>query len=1012
MTTANRSATAEPISPARLAALEADLRRRMRGEVRFDAASRAMYSTDASNYRQVPIGVVIPRDEEDIIAAVAVARQHDAPVLARGGGTSLAGQCCNVAVVIDCSKYVNRVLEIDPDRRLARVQPGTILDDLRNAAVQQYGLTFGPDPATHNHCTLGGMLGNNSCGVHAVMAGRTADNVHELDILTYDGTRMTVGPTSPEELERLAALPGRVGEIYRGLRNVRDGHAEEIRRRYPDIPRRVSGYNLDELLPEHGFNVARALVGSEGTCAMILGATLKLVPNPKERVLCVLGYEDVFHAADHVTEIMKHGPIGLEGIDRRLIENMGKKHLHLDDIGYLPPGNGWLLVEFGADSKDEAEQQARDMLEALGDDGPTREILVDDKKQSDVWDVRESGLGATARVPGEPDAWPGWEDAAVPPERLGEYLREYQQLYDRYGYHGALYGHFGQGCVHTRTDFDLLTAEGLQRYRAFVGEAAALVVSMGGSLSGEHGDGQSRAELLPKMFGHEIVGAFREFKSVWDPAWKMNPGKVVDPHGIISDLRLGTEYDPPARKTYFQFPEDDGSFIRGALRCVGVGRCRRLDADSPEGSTMCPSFMVTREEKDSTRGRARLLFEVLNGRPPAEGWRDDGMRDALDLCLACKGCKNDCPVNVDMATYKAEYLSHYYERRLRPRTAYSLGLIYWWARAASHAPRVVNFFSQTPGLRWIAKKVAGIAQERQIPAFAHEPFSTAFQGAGDAGAPRVILWPDTFNNYIYPGALNAAAAALADAGYCVVIPRTSLCCGRPLYDYGMLETAKGLLRQTLEELRPEIEAGTPIVGVEPSCVAVFRDELVNLFPHDQMARRLSQQTFVLSEFLVKADYRPPQLDRRAIVHGHCHHKAVMGLEDEREMLERLGLDFEVLASGCCGMAGSFGFEAEHYETSIAVGEHSLLPVVRKADRDALVITNGFSCREQIRQGTPRDAMTLGEVIQLALGQRVGAAPSPRTRPARADMPAAVHERRAVPEPAGAGDRGARSGGDD
>ncbi|HEY7293832.1 MAG TPA: FAD-linked oxidase C-terminal domain-containing protein [Dehalococcoidia bacterium] len=950
-------------------ALAAALRRVVRGEVRFDDGSRALYATDASNYRQIPIGVVVPRTDNDIVATVDLCRRFGAPLLARGGGTSLAGQCCNVAVVLDCAKYLRRVLEIDPERRLARVQPGTVLDDLRDAA-ERHQLTFGPDPATHDHNTLGGMIGNNSCGVHSIQAGMTSDNVEELEVLTYDGLRLRVGPTPEEELQRIVAAGGRRGEIYRRLRELRDRHANEIRRGFPDIPRRVSGYNLPALLSERGFNLARALTGSEGSCVTILEATLRLVHSPPHRALALLGYPDIYSAADAVPRIMAHGPIGLEGFDAVMTDDMRRKQLDVQELSLLPHGRGWLLVEFGGEEQGEAEQKAQALIDALAQGGQAPDaVLVGDRtKQARIWRVREAALGATAQVPGEKPYWPGWEDSAVAPERFGAYLRDLRGLLDRNGYRGSFYGHFGQGCLHTRIDFDLETAAGIRRFRSFVQDAADLVVRHGGSLSGEHGDGQSRAELLPRMFSPELMQAFHEFKAIWDPENRMNPGKVVAPHRVDENLRLGTGYRPPAVKTYFQFPDDGGSFARATLRCVGVGKCRREG-----GGTMCPSYMVTHEEEHSTRGRARLLFEMLQGEAIRGGWRDEAVRGALDLCLACKGCKGDCPVNVDMATYKAEFLSHYYARRLRPRSAYAFGLIYWWARLAAKAPGLANFTTQTPLLRVIAQRVAGVAPARHIPRFAARTFREQFadRRSGKQSGRRVILWPDTFNNHFHPETALAAVEVLETAGFRVELPRRSLCCGRPLYDYGFLGLAKKLLRQIVDELRPAITAGVPVVGLEPSCVAVFRDELVNLFPHDADARRLSAQTFLLSEFLDREakSFELPRLRRRALAHGHCHHKAIMGMGAEQRLLRRLGLDLREPDDGCCGMAGAFGFEREHYDVSIRAGERVLLPAVRAANADDLIIADGFSCREQIEQTTGRHALHLAEVLRLALHEQ-------------------------------------------
>jgi FAD/FMN-containing dehydrogenase/Fe-S oxidoreductase len=950
-------------------ALAAKLRAQVRGEVRFDEGSRALYATDSSNYRQVPIGVVIPRDVDDVTNAIAVCQLHGAPILVRGAGTSLAGQCCNVAVIIDMSKYMNSVIEIDPQNRLARIQPGIILDDLRYAA-EQFHLTFGPDPATHHYCTLGGMIGNDSCGAHSVMAGKTVDNIEELEILTYDGLRMRVGKTSDEELERIIKEGGRRGEIYAGLKALRDKYAHLIRERYPRLPRRVSGYNLDQLLPENGFHVARALVGTENTCVTVLEATVRLVASPPARALLVLGYPDIYSACDDIMEILTHHPIALEGMDDLLIENAKRKNLLSSDIALLPAGGGWFLVEFGSDTMQESIVRARGLMEALKHKHilPDMKLFDQPDEVEKIWSIREAGVGATGSVSGEKPVWPGWEDSAVPPDHVGGYLRDLHRLLMQYDYRWAFYGHFGQGCIHTRISFDLETKTGIQKFRSFMNEAADLVIRYHGSLSGEHGDGQARAELLPKMFGVEIVDAYREFKAIWDPGWKMNPGKVVDASPLDANLRLGTSYHPPQPKTHFSFVEDEGSLARATLRCIGVGKCRKL-----EGGTMCPSFMATREEQHSTRGRSRLLFEMLQGNPLGGGFRSEAVKDAFDLCLACKGCKSECPVNVDIATYKAEFLSHYYKGRLRPMTSYSMGLIHRWARIAAPMPALANFFTQTPLLRNIVKRVAGIAPERQIPVFAPQTFKQWFRkrSAQNEGQPKVILWPDTFNNHFHPQIAIAAVEVLEAAGFQVEVPQQSLCCGRPLYDHGMLVTAKRLLQNILDTLRPQIKEGVPVIGLEPSCVAVFRDELLNLFPNDEDAKRLSQQTFFFSEFLARhaGHYQLPQMHCKAVVHRHCHHTAIMKMTDEEAILSKLSLDYTILDSGCCGMAGAFGFERNHYDLSIKVGERVLLPAVRSADTNSLIIANGFSCREQITQLTGRRTLHLAEVIQMAISSR-------------------------------------------
>jgi FAD/FMN-containing dehydrogenase/Fe-S oxidoreductase len=947
-------------------ALEGALRAHLRGEVRFDSGGRALYATDGSNYRQVPIGVVLPRDVDDVIATIALAREYGAPILCRGSGTSLAGQCCNVAVVLDFTKYMNQILEIDPERRIARVQPGVVLDNLRNAA-EKHHLTFGPDPASHDRCTLGGMIGNNSCGVHSVMAGKTDENIEALDVLTYDGLRMSVGRTTDAELGQIIREGGRRGEIYAGLKGLRDKYSSLVRQKYPNIPRRVSGYNLNYLLPENDFNVARALIGAEGTCVTVLQATCRLVQSPPSRVLLLIAYPDIFLCADHVPEVLAHKPIGLEGIDDLLVEYTRRRGINTEGLALLPEGGGWLLAEFGAATIAEAEAQASGLMEQLGKspNPPQMRLFTDQKQIRRVWEVRESSLGVISYVPGEDLTWEGWEDSAVAPEELGQYLRELRKLMNSFNYRGTLYGHFGDGCVHNRTNFDLESKDGIAKFRRFMEEAADLVVSYGGSISGEHGDGQARAELLPRMFGDELLQAFREFKAIWDPAWKMNPGKVIEPYRMDENLRLGAGYNPWQPETHFKFPKDQGSLARATLRCVGVGKCRH-----DEGGVMCPSFRVTRDEEHSTRGRAHLLWEMGQGDVVRDGWRDETVKESLDLCLSCKGCKSDCPVSVDLATYKAEFLSHYHEGRLRPRSHYAFANIDVWARLASNVPGLVNLTTQLPFLRDIAKIAAGMPQQRSVPAFAPQTFRAWFQRRqprNPEGA-LVTLWPDTFNNYFLPDTAKAAVEVLEAAGFRVGIPDAILCCGRPLYDFGMLDRAKRLLLKTLDTLVFEIEAEIPIVVLEPSCAAVFRDELINLFPDDERAHKLSRHAFLLSEFLEKeaADFELPNLPAKALVHGHCHHKSVMKMTDEESVLTRMGVDWNAPAPGCCGMAGSFGFDEDKYDVSMAVGELELLPAVRKAPADSLIIADGFSCREQIAQCTDRQALHLAEVIAMAL----------------------------------------------
>ncbi len=987
-------------------ALRRRLEKELTGEVRFATGDLAMYANDSSNYRQVPVGVVIPRTLDDVVATHRICAEFGAPIVNRGGGTSLSGETVNHAVVIDNSKYLIEAGPTDVAGRRVTCQTGVINEDL-NRSTGRDGLVFGPDPSSHSRCTIGGNLGNNSCGIHSMQSAfygpgpRTSDNVEALEVVTYDGERFWVGVDEESRLDEIIAAGGRKGEIYGRLRDLRDRYADAIRAGYPpveDLPRRVSGYNLDELLPEKGFNVARAIVGTESTCATVLQATLTLCPGLYDRALVALAFPDVGAAGDFVAPVLESWrPIGLEGLDRLLIDDQQLQHMNADDISELPQNadaGAWLLIQFGADSPKQVEDEAQRFVRWLADAhgiGSDRVTIMKSKQDGgiseDLWAIRESGLGSTAFPPDGTDHWPGWEDSAVPPVRIGAYLRDLEKLYARYDLRGAMYGHFGQGCVHSRISFDLKTAEGLRIYRAFMEDAADLVVSYGGSLSGEHGDGQQRAELLDKQYGPELMEAMREFKRIWDPTWSMNPGKVVDPYRLDENLKLGVGYNPPRPPVKFAYEEDGGDFAHATLRCVGVGKCRVPHAEE----TMCPSYQVTREEKHSTRGRARLLFEMLQGEVITDGWESREVFDALDLCLACKGCSNDCPVNVDMPTYKAEFLYHHYDstRRRRPRYAYAFGFIDQWSRLAARVPELANFATQTPGLRRLAKLAAGIDKHRPLPTFAPMTMQEWFRrrgGTSNPGGRPVVLFPDTFNNHLHTDVAVASVEALEAAGWQVIVPEGHICCGRPLYDYGFLDQAQKYLHRLLDQLRDHVRAGTPIVGMEPSCLAVLKDELVKMLPHDDDATRLAENSYHFGEFFQKFGIDPPHLDGQAVLWGHCHHRATGGVDGEQEVLERMGLATDSVKGGCCGLAGSWGFENGKWEISLDCGEQAFLPAVRQAPADALVVANGFSCQTQLADAPDLDrrALHLAQVIKLGHEQAGGgpaAEAAVRERPA-------------------------------
>ncbi len=958
--------------------LEQRLKAVLRGEVCFDMGSRALYAADASNYRQLPVGVILPRDAADVEAALEACRATGAAVLARGAGTSLAGQCANVAVVFDYSRYMNAIESIDPEARLARVQPGVVLDRLREAA-EAFHLTYGPDPATHSRCTLGGMMGNNSCGVHGLMAGKVVDNVESMDIVLYDGTRMTVGPTSPEQLEALIRGGGRVGGIYAGLKRLRERYAGLIREKFPRIPRRVSGYNLDELLDESSFNVARALVGSEGTCVNIVSATLNLIASPPHRVLVVLAFPDAFQAADAVMQTLEHGPIGLEGFDGMLVDFMRKKKLRLEDVALLPPGGGFLLVEMGAWDAAEAQAKAEKLAqEAPSWPGTPTAHVYSSADAARIWHVRESALGVSVFVPGEPNGFEGWEDAGVPPAKLGAYLRELTALMTEFGYRSPIYGHYGQGCAHLRINFDLKTVEGRRKFRAFIDRAADLVLRFGGSISGEHGDGQARAALLPKMFGPELVEAFREFKALWDPDNRMNPGKladavrVYDPIENIRDrLEIEGEPAPAEPEKHFAFTADHGSLEAAAERCVGVGACRNT-----KGGVMCPSYRATGEEQHSTRGRARLLWEMMAGALREEGFQSEAVHEALSLCLSCKACKSECPVEVDMATYKAEFLAQHYKGRRHPLQHYVFGYADRLARWGSVVPALTNALLTAPLTSSLVKRMTGVAQERELPQLAAKSYqkgrrAASQAGNGGEGSSRVVLWPDTWNNYYYPRSLAAAELVLNEAGFEVEVPQGHICCGRPLYDFGLLDAARSYLARVLEQMAPQIEAGRPFIFLEPSCASVFKDELLQIFPDDSRARRLSGQVWLLADWLsskAPGVFAGRLNGAQVLVHGHCHHKAVFGgTKSEVAVLREAGAAVEPIQTGCCGMAGPFGFEADKFEVSRTIANDGLLPAVESAGPMTIVVADGFSCREQIAQLGNRSAMHFAEVLARTCG---------------------------------------------
>ncbi|MBW1597046.1 FAD-binding and (Fe-S)-binding domain-containing protein [Streptomyces sp. JJ38] len=940
--------------------LAAQLRKAVRGDVEFDAASRALTTMDASNYRRVPVGVVAPEDTEDVAAALAVCREHGVPVVPRGAGTSIAGQATGTGVVLDFTRHMNAVLDIDPEARTAVVQPGVICDTLR-AHAAPHGLTFGPDPSTHSRCTLGGMIGNNSCGSHSVAWGTTADNVHALDVLTYRGDPVRLAPGGHEVPEPLRS----------SVRALVHGELARLRTGFPELPRRISGYALDALLPEHGEDWARAFTGGEGTLGVLTQATVRLVPAPGARVLAVLGYPDESAAAEAAVGLLPHGPLTVEGMAADLVTPAARAS--------LPRGAAWLFAELGGDTPAEAEAAARRLCRAAAPGTTDHLLLVDPAAQRALWRVREDASGTATRLPDGSEAWPGWEDCAVPPARLGAYLADFRALLRTHGLRGLPYGHFGDGCIHVRIDFDLLTPPGIARFRAFSEDLAHLVVQHGGSLSGEHGDGQARAELLPAMYGPELVALFERFKDAWDPDGALNPGVLARPHRLDENLRFAVLPREPV-PTAFAYPHDDGDFGAAVRRCVGVAKCR--DTTASGATVMCPSYRATGQEQHSTRGRARLLHEMLAGELVTDGWQSEEVHEALDLCLSCKGCKTDCPVGVDMATYKAEFLHHHYAGRRRPAAHYAMGRLPRWLHLAAltRTAPLLNAAASVRPLARAAARLAGIAPERDIPPLAPEPFTRWWRRqdrTAQPSGPTAILWPDTFTNHLSPAAGTAAVAVLHDAGLRLAVPPRPVCCGLTYVSTGQLDQARAVLRRTLDVVAPALDAGLPVTVLEPPCAAALRTDLPELLPGDPRAARLAGLVRTFAETLeeLAPTWTPPTVGKPVAGQTHCHQHAVLGDAADRRLRARAGLTGE-LSGGCCGLAGNFGFEAGHHDVSVACAEDQLLPAVRRAPADAAILADGYSCRTQLTQLAGVRGHHLAEVLAAHL-------PSP----ARTDGPA-------------------------
>ncbi len=935
--------------------LAAELRRAGVAEVDAGNRRRAEYSTDASNYRVVPQVVVFPRHADEVALALQVAERTGTPLTARGGGTSCAGNAVGPGLVLDFSRHLNRLIALDPEARTATVEPGLILSELQRAAAG-HRLRFGPDPSTQARCTLGGMIANNACGPHALAYGRTADNVESLSLLLADGRSLTTAP-----------LAGLADPIGARLSDLVQANLAVIRTEFGRFGRQISGYSMEHLLPENGGSLARFLAGTEGTLAISTAATVRLVDLAPATALAVLAYPDMPAAADAVPGVLPHRPLALEGMDARLVEVVRRRRGPAA-VPTLPEGGGWLFVETGGQDLAEAVAAAERIVRAAA---PAASAVVTGADAQRLWRIREDGAGLGGRTPANAAAWPGWEDAAVPPERLGDYLREFFALLASHRVDGLAYGHFGDGCVHVRLDFPL--ADRPAAFRQFLLAAADLVAAHGGSMSGEHGDGRARGELLPAMYSTEAIGLFGAVKAIFDPANLLNPGVLVDPAPVEADLRLPLARPltgSGGRPLGFSYPHDGGSFSTAVHRCVGVGKCR---ADlTAAGGVMCPSYLATLDETHSTRGRARVLQELANGELLTEGWQSPELLEALDLCLACKGCSSDCPAGVDMATYKAEALYQRYRRRRRPAAHYLLGWLPRWARLATRAPALANAALRPKPLAALAKRIGGIDRRQPLPRFAGESFRDWFAGHPVAEGDPVLLWVDTWTNAFSPEVGRAAVEVLEAAGCSVRIPAEQVCCGLTWISTGQLDGARKQLRRSFDALAPALAEGLPVVGLEPSCTAVLRSDAVELMAGDERARQVQANTRTLAELLTERGWQPPALTGvEAVVQPHCHQHAVLGFAADSDLLTAAGARLQTLG-GCCGLAGNFGVEHGHYEVSVAVAEQALLPAVRGAGADTVVLADGFSCRTQLDQLSSRTGMHLAQL----LARHLPASPSP------------------------------------
>ena len=920
-----------------VAELQLQLSRRGASEV-LDATAltRALYSSDASLYRVAPQAVARPRTVEEVAVVLDAARAVGMPVTTRGAGTSCAGNAVGPGLILDTSRHLNTIVEIDPEARTARVEPGVVQSTLQ-AAAAPHGLRLGPDPSTHNRCTIGGMIGNNACGPRALAYGKTSDNVLALEMITGSGEQITLGAPGANH-DQFASLAA--------LKAVVQANLGVIRTEFGRFGRHVSGYSLEHLLPENRFDVTRFLAGTEGTLAVITSATVRLVADPPFKIMIVLGYPTMADAADAASVIIDHQPTACEGLDRRIIDVVRRTRGDAA-VPALPRGDGWVFVELAGEDLAELRVRADALLAAA--DAWDGFVVADPAEAVALWKIREDGAGLAGISLTRP-AYPGWEDAAVPAEHLGSYLRDFDRLLNAHGFDGLPYGHFGDGCIHVRIDFPLTEQGGAEAYRTFAEEAAHLVAGYGGSLSGEHGDGRARSKLLPVMYSEAAIEVFGQVKAAFDPDNALNPGVLVDPRPVTADIR--------ATALVGRFDE----FTKAVHRCSGVGKCL---ANTTAGlGVMCPSYQATREEKDSTRGRARVLQEMINGDVIRQGWRSPEVHQALDLCLSCKGCARDCPTGIDMAAYKSQVLDRTYRNRIRPRSHYALGWLPRWGRLITRArllPGLINFGTAAPGLRNLVRWTAGVDQRRRLPRFASVPARKRVTSPESNGDP-VVIWVDSFSDFFAGDSVPAAVSVLAAAGYAPQVVQRPACCGLTWISTGQLDGARRQLRAALDILHPIVAAGTPVIGLEPSCLAVWRSDASELLPDDPRVTDVAAGVLTLAELLGRTpDWTPPDLTGLELVaQPHCHHASVLGWQADATLLAATGATVTTVG-GCCGLAGNFGVEKGHYEVSVKVAEHDLLPAVA-AHPDAIVLADGFSCRTQLDQLAGRRALTLAELL--------------------------------------------------